>query len=113
MLKYNVIGNNVILVPIQNNYEIIAIAKWDKVSHSYFVNFMIKMKTVDIWDAINNTKTENIRFESTTKTINRDMAEYVTALSKTDFFRYYMERYGRIIQCFDLNIEVATHDKQV
>lgn len=99
MLRYNIIGNNVISVPLQNDYEIIAIAKWDKMSHSYVVNFMVKMKTVDIWEVINNEMTENIRFESTAKTINKDITEYITALSKTDFFKYYIDSYDYMLKC--------------
>lgn len=111
MLRYKVIGNNVISVDLQNDYEIIAIAKWDKTSHSYTVNFMIKQKTVDIWDAINNDKTENIEFKSDVKTVNRDMAEYITALSKTDLFDYYINRYDYMMKCFDRGNELYEQER--
>lgn len=116
MLRYKVIGNNVISVDLQNNYEIISIAKWNKTSHSYMVNFMIKDKTIDIWDSINNDKTENIEFKSDIRTINKDMAEYITALSKTDFFDYYISRYKYMLKCFDrgndsFEKESVIHDK--
>ena len=101
MLRYKVIGNNVISIELQDDYEIIAIAKWDKTSRSYAVNFMIKQKTVDIWDVINNDKTENIEFKSDVKTINKDMAEYITVLSKTDLFDHYINRYEYMLKCFD------------
>ena len=104
MLRYKVIGNNVISVDLLNDYQVIGIARWNTDAQNYTANFMIKMVTVDIWEAINHNRTENIAFEADFRSINRKMAAYITALTEEDFFPYYMERYRFMIRCVDLGV---------
>ena len=111
MLKYEVIGNNVISVDLQNDHEIVGIAKWNKETRNYTVNFMIKGTDIDVWDSINNDKTENITMESDIKSINRDMTKYITALFEDEFFKYYINRYDYMMNCFDRGNELFEKER--
>ena len=111
MLRYKVIGNNVISVNLQNDHEIIGIAKWNKETSNYSVNFMIKGIDIDVWDSINSDKTENISMESDIKSINRDMAKYITALFEDEFFKYYINRYDYMMNCFDRGNELFENER--
>ncbi len=105
MLRYEVKGNNMIYVNLQNGYTAIGIAKWDREQKCYLVDIMLKDDTIDLWDLCQ--KAENVPFtDSKRDTINRDMAAYITGRLTEGFFQYYIDRYEYEQRCFDRGHEM-------
>lgn len=99
MLRYEIINRDTIEVDLQNDYKVIAIARWSRKENKYYVTLMIHEKSVDNWSLIE--KAERIPLESDVKSIKKDMAALVTNLLTEGFFNEYIERYEYELKCFD------------
>lgn len=99
MLRYEIINRDTIEVDLQNDYKVIAIAKWSRKENKYYTTLMIHEQSVDIWSLIE--KAERIPLESDVKSIKKDMATLVTNLLTNGFFKEYIERYEYELKCFD------------
>lgn len=99
MLRYEIINRDTIEVDLQNDYKVIALARWNHKEKKYYATLMIHEKSVDNWSLIE--KAERIPLESDVKSIKKDMAVLVTELLTEGFFKEYIERYEYELKCFD------------
>lgn len=103
MLRYEIINRDTIEVDLQNDYKVIALARWSHKEKKYYATLMIHEQSVDNWSLIE--KAERIPLESDIKSIKKDMTALVTNLLTEGFFKEYIERYEYELKCFDLGNE--------
>lgn len=99
MLRYEIINRDTIEVDLQNDYKVIAIARWNYKKKKYYVTLMIREQSVDNWSLIE--RPERIPITSDIRSIKKDMAVLVTNLLIEGFFKKYIERYEYELKCFD------------
>lgn len=109
MLRYENIATVTISVDLKNDYNIIAMANWNKDKSNYNVTLYIKRNDIDILDLIE--KQENVEFDSDTKSIRTDIAKYITTLLTEGFFTYYINRYEYEQKCFDKGNELFEKER--
>lgn len=109
MLRYEIINRDTIEVDLQNDYKVIALARWNHKENKYYVTLMIHEQTVDNWSLIE--KAERIPLESDVKSIKKDMATLVTNLLTEGFFKKYIERYEYEMKCFDRGNELFEEER--
>lgn len=103
MLRYETEANVTISIDLQNGYTVIAMARWDNEKKNYYTTLRLRDNTVEKWDLIEEAA--NVIMESDMKSIKRDMAQYVTKLLTTGFFKKYIDRYEYELKCFDKGLE--------
>lgn len=109
MLRYEIINRDTIEVDLQNDYKVIALAKWNYKEKKYYVTLLIHEQSVDNWSLIEEP--ERISLESDVKSIKNDMATLVTNLLTEGFFKKYIKRYEYELKCFDRGNELFEKER--
>lgn len=115
VLRYEKMGTTVISVDITEDYTVFVTANWNKVSKKYMVTLELKEKTTPLKDMIVD-ETDNIELRADMKTINFEMAKFITKKLDDGFFNYYIDRYNHMLRCFDKGaemIELETENKVI
>ena len=100
---------DILTIDLHNDYTVIAIKSWEPDEHKYYVQLMLKEKTVDKWDLIE--KAESLEFNVDYKIINKAILKYVATLLSDGFFDYYIQRYEYELKCFDIGNEIAEKER--
>lgn len=103
-MRYNNVANLVINVELPNEYIITAMADYQKEDNTYITTFYVNHKTVTMLDLVEDF--EKIGFISDIKTIKMDITRFIDQKYKAGAFDKYIERYDRMLQCFDLGNEM-------
>lgn len=90
-LTYKRINDNLIMIDLHNGYTIIAIISWQKESHDYDVQLMLKKDTIDTWSLIEQA--EHLIFETNYKFIYNAVLKQVAKYFEEGFFDYYIQRF--------------------
>lgn len=109
MLRYETINRYTIEVDLQNDYKVIALARWHNNEKKYYITLMIHEQSVDNWSLIE--KAERIQLKSDVKSIKKDMAALVTDFLTEGFFKEYIERYEYELKCFDRGNELFEKER--
>ncbi len=104
MLRYRLLGNNVISVRLNNGYSVIVISIWDKGEKVYRSTFYLKGDGYDTLDLIEAK--ENIKVKADMKTLKVELTKMITQLLTEGFFKHYIERYEYMMKCFDKGNEL-------
>lgn len=104
MLRYKLLGNNVISINLNNGYSVIVISIWDKGEKIYRSTFYLKGDSYDTLDLIESK--EGIKVDADMKTLKVELAKMITNLLTDGFFKYYIERYNYMMRCFDKGNEL-------
>ena len=100
---------DILTIDLHNDYTVIAIKSWNPDEHKYYVQLMLKEKTVDKWDLIE--KAESLEFNVDYKIINKAILKHVATLLSDGFFDYYIKRYEYELKCFDIGNEIAEKER--
>lgn len=103
-LTYKRINDNLIMIDLHNGYTIIAIISWQKESHDYDVQLMLKKDNIDTWSLIEQA--EHLIFETNYKFIYNAVLKQVAKYFEEGFFDYYIQRFEFEQKCFSKGIEV-------
>ena len=106
----NYIGcKDILTIDLHNDYTVIAIKSWNPDEQKYYVQLMLKEKTVDKWDLIE--KAESLEFNVDYKIINKAILKHVATLLSDGFFDYYIDRYEYELKCLDIGNEIAEKER--
>lgn len=99
MLRYEIIANVGISVDLHNNYEVVALAKWNKEKENYLATFYVKQTDIDHLDLMDEHV--EIEFSSDVKSIRYDMVKYIEILVNNGSIQKYIDRYKYELDCID------------
>lgn len=98
--------DNIITIDLHNGFTVIAICAWQKESHNYHVQLMIKDNLIDRWDLIENT--EHLIFKTNYKHIHSAVLKQVSSFLEEGFFDFYIKRLEYEQRCFNKGDELYT-----
>ncbi len=105
MLRYEPIGQSVISVDLHNGYIVMGIAKWYKEQELYRLSLYIREKTTYMWDLMDEFDEVKL-LDSNKRTINRDMANFITEQCHNKKIEYYVKRYEEFLDRCELGTEI-------
>ena len=99
-MRYINIGDLVISIDLKEvNYEVIAMAKWDKESRKYTASLYLKRYDIEQLDLMKEY--ENITFSSNKFNIKPVITHFVENEYRKGKLQYYIDRYEYYLKCFD------------
>lgn len=104
MFRYENLGNCVIEIALQGEYEIIAISNYDKVTKNNYATFYLKDKTVDMLDLMEDFA--SVEFGNDITALKKNIAIYITEAFNSGKFDKYFNRYARSMECFAIGNDI-------
>ena len=99
-MRYINIGDLVIRIDLQEvNYEVIAMAKWDKDIRKYIASLYIKRYDIEQFDLMKEY--EIITFAAGRRNIKPTITHFVENEYRKGKLQYYIDRYEYYLKCFD------------
>ena len=102
-MRYENFANEVIKVDLHNNFEVIGMAKWDKVNHVYLVSLYMQREDLDSLRLLG--KYENITFKSARNAIKFEILKYIEKLNEDHTFEIYQEKINFEDRCFNIGLD--------
>lgn len=99
-MRYINIGDLVISIDLKEvNYEVIAIAKWDKNSKKYLASLYLKRYDIEQFDLMREYAT--LTFHGNRHNIKPTITHFVEEEYDDGKLQYYIDRYEYYLKCFD------------
>lgn len=99
MIRYKNIGTVAISVGLNNGFEIVAIANYNKKFKDYKVSLYIKDATIDTLDLME--KFEKVIIKGNKNNVRNLITAYIEQQYNFGCFDYYIGRYKYLQACFD------------
>ena len=112
MNRYTTIGNSIISVNLENNYQIIAIIKKTHEENQFLISLYLKHNDVDILDAMDRHM--DILLFGSYKNIKNLTVKYIhdCLLQKRPYdITYYITRYEYYTKCFNKGLDILENQE--
>ena len=109
-MKYENLGN-AILVPIVQNYSILAFIKNDKVKDKHTITFYLHRKDIPTYDLIEEV--EDLSLPNIEKnSIKTYVCNFIEDCFKNGMFNKYIIRFEYQQKCFDIGVELLNSQER-
>lgn len=109
-MKYENLGN-AILVPIVQNYSILAFIKNDKVKDKHTITFYLHRKDIPTYDLIEEV--EDLSLPNIEKnSIKTYVCNFIEDCFKNGMFNKYIIRFEYQQKCFDIGVEILNSQER-
>ena len=109
-MKYENLGN-AILVPIVQNYSILAFIKNDKVKDKHTITFYLHRKDIPTYDLIEEV--EDLSLPNIEKnSIKTYVCNFIEYCFKNGMFNKYIIRFEYQQKCFDIGVEILNSQER-
>lgn len=109
-MKYENLGN-AILVPIVQNYSILAFIKNDKVKDKHTITFYLHRKDIPTYDLIEEV--EDLSLPNIEKnSMKTYVCNFIEDCFKNGMFNKYIIRFEYQQKCFDIGVEILNSQER-
>lgn len=109
-MKYENLGN-AILVPIVQNYSILAFIKNDKVKEKHTITFYLHRDNIPMFDLIEEV--EDLSLPNIEKnSIKTYVCNFIEDCFKNGMFNKYIIRFEYQQKCFDIGVEILNSQER-
>lgn len=103
MFRYENMATEVIKVDLHNDFQVVAMARWNKENSSYSVDLYMQRNDLDTLRLIETSNT--IVLIADRKTIKLEMLKEIEKLYNEKFFEVYQEKIDFEDRCFNIGLD--------